>query len=155
MIDVAVKNAPGPIAKLKKTSKVELWVSIRDFQGKTYVDVREHFLLADDRQWHPTKKGVMVALPFVGEVIAGVEALHGHSDIGTVAVIEKSKRDEIQIAIREFESHRYGELRVWYAEDGEKQPSNKGVTFRLALLDDLLGALRAADKYVGRLQEKE
>ena len=47
-----------------KNNSAEVWVSLRDFQGKQYVDIREHFLLAEDRQWQPTGKGIMI-LPAV------------------------------------------------------------------------------------------
>ncbi len=136
------------VAKLKKNTSAEVWVCLRDYQGKQYVDIREHFLLGDDRQWHPTKKGIMIATELLPQVIDGVEALEGVTEIGAVAEIPKSARDEIQIAVREYEKSRYGEIRVWYwAAGGEKKPG-KGVTFRLDLLDKLLEALRGAEDHL-------
>jgi len=50
------------VTKLKKNKTSEVWVCLRDYQGKQYVDVREHFLLAEERKWKPTAKGIMPVL---------------------------------------------------------------------------------------------
>jgi hypothetical protein len=135
------------VAKLKKNTIAEVWVCLREYQGRQYVDVREYFLLGDDRQWHPTKKGIMLAPELLPQVIDGVEALDGVTEMGTVAAIRKSTREEIQVGIREYQNSRYGEIRVWFwAEGGEKKPSGKGVTFKLELIDSLLEALRGAEE---------
>jgi hypothetical protein len=102
------------VAKLRKNASAEIWVCLRDYRDKQYVDVREYFLLADDRQWHPTKKGIMIPPDLLAQVIDGVEALGGVTDLETVARIRKSAREEIQVAVRAFEGNRYGEIRIWY-----------------------------------------
>jgi hypothetical protein len=136
------------VAKLKKNATAEVWVCLRDYQAKQYVDVREYFLLGDDRQWHPTKKGIMIPPPLLAQVIDGVEALGGGTDLKTGVTIRKSARDEIQVAVREFEGNRYAEIRIWYwGENGEKKPG-KGVTFKLEMLDGLLEALRSAEEHL-------
>ncbi len=56
------------------------------------VDIREHFLASEDRQWHPTKKGIMVLPELLPHVIGGVEALEDVCELGTVATIPKSSR---------------------------------------------------------------
>lgn len=137
------------VAKIKKSGSAEIWVSLKEYQGRQYIDVREHFI-ADDRQWHPTKKGVMLLPELLPKVIDGVEALEDVSDLGTVAAVRKSARDEVQIGLREYAKTRYGEIRVWYAEDdnGEKKPSPRGVTFRLDLVERLGDALRDAHAHL-------
>lgn len=133
------------VAKLKKNANAEVWVCLREYQSKQFVDIREHFLLGDDRQWHPTKKGIMIPPALLSQVIDGVEALEGVADLKTIATIRKSTRDEIQVGVREYEGNRYGEIRIWYwAEGGEKKPA-KGVTFRLEMIDSLLEALCSAE----------
>ena len=82
------------VAKLKKNTSSEVWVCLRDYQNRQYVDVREHFLLGDDRQWHPTKKGIMISPALLPQVIDGMEALDGVTEVKTVATIPKSDRDE-------------------------------------------------------------
>jgi transcriptional coactivator p15 (PC4) len=138
------------VAKLKKKTSAEVWVCLRDYQGQQYVDVREYFLLVDDRQWHPTRKGIMIPPTLLAQVIDGVEALNGVTDVKTVATIRKSARDEILVAVREYEGNRYGEIRIWYrADDGEMRPA-KGVTFKLDMIDGLLEALRNAEEHLDK-----
>lgn len=137
------------VAKIKKAASAEIWVSLREYQGRQYIDVREHFL-ADDRNWHPTKKGVMLLPELLPKVIDGVEALEDASELGTVAALRKSSRDEVQIGVREFARSRYGEIRVWYTanDNSERKPSPRGVTFRLELVERLIEALRDAQKHL-------
>jgi len=35
-------------------------ISLREYQGHAFIDIRLHFL-GDDEQWHPTKKGVTIS----------------------------------------------------------------------------------------------
>jgi hypothetical protein len=137
------------VAKVKKNSSTELWVSLRVFLGEQYVDIREHFFAAaDDRQWHPTKKGIMILPSQLPGVIDAIEAMEGLGEVGTVATIEKSARDEIQVGIREYERSRYGDVRIWHwARNGEKKPG-KGATFKLSMIDALLEALRDAKSHL-------
>lgn len=138
------------VAKIKKNASAELWVCLREYQGRQYVDLREHFFAGDDRQWHPTKKGIMLLPELLAQVIEGLEALEDVSDVGTVASVAKSSRDEIQVGVREYENSRYGEVRLWYwsAAGGEKKPSPKGVTFRFDMVESLLDALRSAEEHL-------
>jgi hypothetical protein len=140
------------VAKIKKNSSAELWVSLRVFQGEQYIDIREHFFAAaDDRQWHPTKKGIMILPNQLPGVIDGIEAMEALDDVGTVATIEKSARDEIQVGIREYERSRYGDVRIWYSGmDGERKPG-KGATFKLSMTDALLEALRDAESHLEKV----
>jgi hypothetical protein len=137
------------VAKIKKSVNAEIWICLREFQGRQYVDIREHFL-GDDRQWHPTKKGIMVLQQLLPQVIEGIQALEDVSDLGTVATVPKSAHDEIQMGYRQFGKHQYGEIRMWYwsSEDNEKKPSPKGVTFRVDLVDTLVNALQNAQEHL-------
>ena len=138
------------VAKVKKGASAEIWVCLREFQGRQYVDMREHFLASEDRQWHPTKKGVMILPELLPQVIEGMQALEDVSDLGTIATVGKSPRQEIRVGYREFEKSRYGEVRLWYSSAGasEKKPSPKGVTFKLDLLEILVDALRDAQEHL-------
>lgn len=140
------------VAKIKKSAQVEIWVCLREFQSRQYVDVREHFLSGDDNKWHPTKKGIMVEPALLSEVIAGVDLLTITSQMGTVASVQKSQRYEIQIGYRQFSKSTYGEIRVWYGPNGEeRKPSPKGVTFKMTLTTVLLDALRQAEQYLEKV----
>lgn len=138
------------VAKIKKGASAEIWICLREFQGRQYVDMREHFLASEDRHWHPTKKGVMILPDLLPQMIEGMQALKDVSELGTVATVGKSSRQEIQVGFREFEKSRYGEVRLWYSsgEGSEKKPSPKGVTFKLDLLDALVDALRDAQEHL-------
>lgn len=137
------------IAKIRKSAQVEIWVCLREFQSRQYVDVREHFLSGDDNKWHPTKRGIMVEPNLLSEIIAGVDLLTITSQVGTVASIQKSPRHEIQIGYRQFLKSTYGEIRVWYQPNGgEQKPSQKGVTFKMILTAGLRDALKQAEQYL-------
>ena len=125
------------ITKIKKNNTAEVWVLLKDFQGKQYVDVREHFLLADDRQMHPTTKGIMLLPTFLPQVINGVESLCDVTEVSVVSKFKKSEREEVHIAVREIEGNKYGEIRAWYWAEGGTQKPGKGVTFKLDMIDNL------------------
>jgi hypothetical protein len=61
---------------------------------------------------------------------------------------KKNDREEIQIAIREFEGNKYGEIRAWYWTEGGTQKPGKGVTFKLEMIEGLLEALRSAEGFL-------
>src|SRR6266480_167523 len=131
------------VAKIRKSATAEIWVRMREYQGRQYVDLREHFFSGDDRIWHPTKKGVMVLDALLPQILDGVAALEGVAVVGTVACVGRASGDEIQIGVREYQRARYGELRVWYLDGNkDRKPSHKGVTFSLGLIEQLGAALR-------------
>ena len=134
------------VTKLKKNKSSEVWVCLRDYQNKQYVDIREHFLNTDDLLWKPTAKGIMLLPVVLPQVINGVEALCGVTEVAVVLKFKKNDREEIQIAIREFEGRTYGEIRAWYWAEGGTQKPGKGVTFKLEMIDGLLEALRDAEE---------
>ena len=80
------------IAKIRKSATSEIWVCLREFQARQYVDVREHFLSGDDHQWHPTKKGIMVRPELLLQVIESIESLEGVTELGTVGRDERGSR---------------------------------------------------------------
>lgn len=133
------------VTKLKKNKTSEVWVCLRDYQGRQYVDIREHFLLTEERKWKPTAKGIMLLPDFLPQVIDGVESLVDVTEVSVLLKFKKNAREEIQIAIREFEGNKYGEIRAWYWAEGGTQKPGKGVTFKLEMIDGLLEALRSAE----------
>lgn len=48
------------IAELQKGPLDKLVISVREYQGHAFIDIRLLFL-GDDEQWHPTKKGITVS----------------------------------------------------------------------------------------------
>jgi hypothetical protein len=49
------------IAEPEKNPLEKLCVSLREYRGCSFVDIRLHFL-GDDDVWQPTKKGITVGL---------------------------------------------------------------------------------------------
>ena len=48
------------IAELPKGPLDKLVISLREYQGHPFIDLRLYFL-GDDETWHPTKKGITVS----------------------------------------------------------------------------------------------
>src|SRR5207247_113942 len=92
----------------------------------------------------------MILPELLPQVIEGMQALEDVSNLGTVATVGKSSRQEIRVGYREFERSRYGEVRLWYSSvaESEKKPSPKGVTFKLDLAKLLIEALRDANEHL-------
>jgi hypothetical protein len=88
----------------------------------------------------------MILPVFLPQVINGVKALCDVADVATVMKFKKSNREEIQIAIREYEGTRYAEIRAWYWVEAGAQKPGKGVTFKPDMIDALLDALRSAEE---------
>jgi len=138
------------IAKLKKNASTEIWICLREFESRQYIDIREHFFSSEDSQWRPTRRGVMVLPEVLTKVVGGIQTLESATEIGTFATISKSNQSEIQIGYRQFGKHRYGEIRLWYRskQTAEMKPSQKGVTFRHEVAGSLIDALTEAGSYL-------
>lgn len=48
------------VAELPKGPLDKLVISLREYQGHPFIDLRLHFL-GDDEQWHPMKKGITMS----------------------------------------------------------------------------------------------
>tara|TARA_Y100000310_G_scaffold94296_1_gene91918 strand:+ start:2975 stop:3202 length:228 start_codon:yes stop_codon:yes gene_type:complete len=64
----------GPVVLAKSGGK-ELWVSIRTFKGKDFLDIREFYLHEDSNTVRPTKKGVTLPADRLGELEAALGEL--------------------------------------------------------------------------------
>ena len=69
-----------------------------------------------------------------------------HADDIEIARIEKNAREQIRVHLNSFRGYELASVRVWLPADGDKpdRPTIKGVTFRVALLTDLIAALEKA-----------
>ena len=69
-----------------------------------------------------------------------------------IATIEKSKIDELRVALKEFKGHRYLDIRTYadpYADEGQgRVATKKGVTCPLPKLPELIAALQDAQAQV-------
>lgn len=135
------------VAKIKKTKRSEIWICVKDYRNKRYVDLREHFLIDDDNEMHPTKKGLMVPLESLPDLIDGMGKLDGVTEIGTVATVSKSDHEEIQIGLREYQKTQFGDIRIWYWKENsqDRKPTPKGITFKPEIALAIIDALRQAE----------
>ncbi len=66
-----------------------------------------------------------------------------------IATIEKSKIEELRVALKEYKGHRYVDIRTFaepYADEGQgRVATKKGVTLSLAKLPELIEALQKAE----------
>jgi len=136
------------VGKIKKNTSSEIWVLLRDYRNEQWLDIREHFYSPDSAKWLPTKKGIMLRPELIAPVIEGLEKLSAMVDLGLAAIIDKTESTEIQIGYREYQGHKFGEIRM-YLKGEQKQdavPTPKGVTFRLNLTDSLLDSMNDASE---------
>jgi hypothetical protein len=50
----------------------------------------------------------------------------------------KNKREQIRIALNEYQGHQYIDIRTFFLADGEFKPSGKGVTLKKELFPELV-----------------
>ena len=56
--------------------------------------------------------------------------------------IKKNKTNYVQIELREYEGHKYVDVREFYdAEDGKRLPTKKGITFSPKVLEQVIDGL--------------
>lgn len=65
------------IAELPKNPLEKLCISLREYQGHPFIDIRLYFL-GDDEQWHPTKKGITVSPSQWEEFVIAVGEVQAH-----------------------------------------------------------------------------
>lgn len=68
-----------------------------------------------------------------------------------IASLPKNSREEIRIELIEYKGHRLVGCRVWVCkETGEYVATQKGITFKIGMLEELLGALKKAQEEIHR-----
>lgn len=56
--------------------------------------------------------------------------------------VRKSKREQVQVATREYRGEAFIDVRIFYFEGGEAKPSPKGVMLPLDSAEALIDAIR-------------
>ncbi len=138
------------IAKIRKSSVSEVWVVVKEYQGKTSCDVREYFHPPDKNEWLPTKKGISIPVELVGQAVDAADELTKRNSVGEVAALPRGERARIRFAICEFQKRIYAEIRTYYLETSHSNhwKPGKGVTFRLDMIVQVAEALRLAKDYL-------
>jgi len=74
-----------------------------------------------------------------------------------IAVIEKSRSEDLHLSINEFKSHRYLDLRIYCepysSKDGGRVPTKRGITVPLDKIGELIAALEGAQEAVNSLTD--
>lgn len=61
--------------------------------------------------------------------------------------IQKNSIERIRVQVSEFKKKRYIDCRVYFeGDDGQYHPSKKGLTLNADLVDDVVAALKEAQK---------
>ena len=65
-----------------------------------------------------------------------------------IATIKKNARDEVRVALREYEGHAYVDIRIFteYQDTGLPGPTRRGVTLPPEKLPALLAALQELER---------
>ena len=63
-----------------------------------------------------------------------------------LAVISKNALEDVRVALTEFKGYKLLDVRVWTERNDstERVPTKKGISIKLAQLDELIGALEQA-----------
>jgi len=64
-----------------------------------------------------------------------------------IATVEKNATEEIRVSLSQYKGYDLAAARVWFrdAETEELRPTRKGITFRVALLPEIVAALQQAE----------
>ena len=61
--------------------------------------------------------------------------------------IQKNSREVIRISESEYEGHKFVDLRVWYNDNGEMEPTKKGISFNPSKAKEVVeGILSVVEK---------
>ena len=58
------------VAAIVKTSKEQIVVGVREYQGTRFIDIRSHYM--QEGQWRPSKKGITLPLDTYPELAEAV-----------------------------------------------------------------------------------
>lgn len=64
-----------PVHVIGKNAKEQIRISLNEYKGVEYIDVRSFFLIGD--AYRPTRRGVTIPTRFYGELLKGVLELGG------------------------------------------------------------------------------
>jgi hypothetical protein len=140
------------INKIKKSSVSEIWIGLKEYEGKVSCDLREHFRPDEGSEWHPTKKGVSIPPSQMADAVDAAAALAKQTTVGEVAELPKGPSVKICFGVREFNKRIYAEVRLYYADKTSWKPG-KGITLNLALVPQLAEAVRVAEDQLDEFEK--
>ena len=61
--------------------------------------------------------------------------------------IQKNRRETIRISESEYEGHKFIDLRIWYDDNGEMKPTQKGISFNPNIAKEVIeGILKTVEE---------
>lgn len=133
------------VAKLRKNSREDVWITRGPYQGRDTLHVRIYFRDAEGS--HPTRKGIAIDAAHLAELMSALQkCIDGESSQAAPAIVPKSQRERVQAYPAEFMGHALIHLRVFFKDEANAQwkPSNRGVALKTELVPDLIAALKVA-----------
>lgn len=64
---------PQVLATVPRSATEEVQISINEYRGKKYLDLRVYYTTDDGLNWNPTKKGVTFSPDKLGELKEAIE----------------------------------------------------------------------------------
>ena len=68
---------PQVLATVPRSATEEIQISINEYRGKKYLDLRVYYTTDDGLNWNPTKKGVTFSPDKLGELKDAIEKAIG------------------------------------------------------------------------------
>jgi hypothetical protein len=142
---------PKVLKQLKKNSSEEIWIAVTNYKDRELLDMRVYYRSIDDMQMKPTKRGVSVPLAKAGDLLEALEKIETVPLGEPVMKIEKSETETVYVAMKEFKGLKLVDVRTYFRPPASEDmvPSQKGVSVRVNLLDQVKDALREAKKLSG------
>lgn len=68
-----IMEYPQVLATVPRSATEEIQISINEYRGKKYLDLRVYYTTDDGLNWNPTKKGVTFSPDKLGELKDAIE----------------------------------------------------------------------------------
>ena len=144
------------IAKIRKNTREDIWITRGPYRGKDTVHVRIYY--RDTLGVFATRKGIAISATDVSKLVTSINrALDGDVSEQQPAVIAKTARERVHVYAAEFMAQPLIQLRIYFysEEDASWKPSPKGVAIKPDLIPLLIDALNAAERVTASSFEKK
>lgn len=138
------------IAEIEKNSREKVCVGLNQWKDHWYVFVRTYIPSPEEEDaWVPTKKGISMGIKDLPILQDAVLTLGEDLDtVREVAVLEKSKTQDVRVGINEYRGMKLIYLRTYMEIEGEKRPTQKGVSLKVEFYPQLKEAFEKLSKAV-------
>ena len=141
------------VAQIEKNSREKIYIGLNQWKNQWYIFVRTYVPSSEEPDtWIPTKKGISAAVstyPLLQDAIN-----HLGEDLVTEresAVIDKSKTQDIRLGINQYRGMNLMYIRTFIEIEGEKRPTQKGVSLKTEYYPQLKEGIMALGKAIHSL----